>query len=187
MRAIAILLALASPAAADASFSTGSASARDGETCSGRRWSAPVLAPLDGDAPDSLRAGDREVAKLPGALPRLDLTPARGPRFDANVDRFKRWLVAWQEGVDRAQKRYQEAFRDPRWRAVAARRIGTLFLAFARVFRDAPVSAYRMPPPTGMQPNEWKKLFRDTYCEQLDERAEQLEAKAREAFAAAAN
>ncbi len=150
-----------------------------------------ALASLDG-APDERRAavalalvrkGDAELERLLAPMPRVNLAARPRKNLEREVRRLQSWFEAWTAGVERATRYYQDAAAagDPPRRLLAMTRYGELQLAFAGALAGGPMPEIGKAPPN-MTQQQFDKLLRDAYCDQLGAAITPLLAKAREAF-----
>ena len=113
----------------------------------------------------------------------LVLDPKRVKENKESIDRFRTYVEQKSKLLGEAQKRFQAvvALRQPTFVVAAAGRIGQLFQDFAEELDNARIPA-PPPPPEQLAPEEWRYLFHDAYCDQMQDTAQPLTVKAVEAF-----
>lgn len=133
----------------------------------------------------TLLLGDHGFEQLLGVQMPIGLVfdPQRKSDNRASIAYFKAWQEQKNKLLGEVQKRYQGALKlqQAASAVAAAGRIGQLFQEYAEELYNAQLPS-PPPPPVGIAASEWSALFRDAYCDQLSDNAEQLAAKAVEAF-----
>ena len=101
--------------------------------------------------------------------------------------KFEAYITQKSKELDAARTIYQNVilFKQAHWAIASAARIGQLYQDFSGQLYTAPVPKVATPP--GVDPAEWEQLFHDSYCDQLVDQADKIEAKAIEGLGTCLN
>lgn len=132
-----------------------------------------------------LLQGDRDLEQvLSTRMPTgLVFDPARVNENTSSTVRYNAWLERKSKLLGDAQNRYQAVIQGKQAAptVAAAGRIGQLFQEVAEELYNARIPS--LPPkPEKLSPGEWSEMFRDAYCDQMNDTAQPLASKAVEAF-----